>query len=457
MHTPQLIGMIWDFAEANTFSSSTQNWLGQIEWVAEVVERLPTDVNSGKAYQADASTTIHAESGPVIVTDPPYYDNIGYADLSDFFYLWLRHVLRDIYPDLFAGIMTPKDEEMIAAPRFEDAPQRFEDLQGMTLKLIQEYCSAEFPSSIFYAYKQQEKKSGGRTSTGWETMLTAIVSAGFEIVRTWPMRTERSARSRALGSNALASSVVLVCRPRPEDAPIVTRRQFFDALEKEMPEALDQLTQEGHIAPTDLAQAAIGPGMQIYSRYSRVETISGEPVPVREALAAINKAIADYDERQEGDLDSASRFCMDWLKTYGYGEGQYGEADTLARAKNVAIGNLNVDRLLTAEGGRVKLLSIDEFGDNRPLTLGNMTAWEGCFRMAYHLNREDGRGIEGAGRVAQTMDGNVESIERLARILYGHYDRKGDSQNAVIFNNLVTSWQDIIREMQDEGQGTLGI
>lgn len=197
--------------------------------------------------------------------------------------------------------------------------------------------------------------------------------------------------------------------------------------------------------------------MQIYSRYSRVETISGEPVPVREALAAINKAIADYDERQEGDLDSESRFCMDWLKTYGYGEGQYGEAETLARAKNVAIGNLNLNRLLTAEGGRVKLLPIDEFGASRSLTLGNMTAWEGCFRMAYHMNREDGRGIKGAGMVARAMDGNVESIERLARILYGHYDRKGDSQNAVIFNNLVTSWQDIIREMQNEGQGTLGI
>ncbi len=197
--------------------------------------------------------------------------------------------------------------------------------------------------------------------------------------------------------------------------------------------------------------------MQIYSRYSRVETISGEPVPVREALSAINKAIADYDERQEGDLDSESRFCMDWLKQYDYGEGQYGEAETLARAKNVAIGNLNLNRLLTAEGGRVKLLPIDEFGDNRPLTLGNMTAWEGCFRMAYHMSREDGGGIEGAGMVARAMDGNVDSIERLARILYGHYDRKDDSQNAVIFNNLVTSWQDIIHEMQDEGQGTLGI
>ena len=453
----QAIPMAWDFPEVNLFSSSTKNWLDLVGAISKVVERLPADVNVGEAHQADASTTIYADSGPVIVTDPPYYDNIGYADLSDFFYAWLRPMLRAIYSDLFAGILVPKDEEMIATPfRFENPRERFEDLLNKTLYLIRKRCSPEFPSSIFYAYKQQKKKRDGRTSTGWETMLTALVESGFQIIGTWPMRTERPTGVK-VGANVLASSVVLVCRPRPEDAPVATRRQFFDALEKEMPEALDQLTQKGHIAPTDLAQAAIGPGMQIYSRYSRVETISGEPVPVREALAAINKAIADYDERQEGDLDSESRFCMDWLKTYGYEEGQYGEAETLARAKNVAIGNLNLNRLLTAEGGRVRLLSIDEFGDSRPLTLGNMTAWEGCFRMAYHLNREDGRGIEGAGMVARSMDGNVESIERLARILYGHYDRKGDSQNAVIFNNLVTSWQDIITEMQNEGQGTLGI
>ena len=235
--------------------------------------------------------------------------------------------------------------------------------------------------------------------------------------------------------------------------------KLIDALNRELPEALDQLTQKGHIAPTDLAQAAIGPGMQIYSRYRRVETISGEPVPVREALAAINRAIADYDERQEGDLDVESRFCLDWLKQHGYGEGQYGEAETLARAKNVAISKLqNLDGLLTAGGGRVKLLPLDEFGDSHPLTLGDKTAWEGCFRMAYHLNREEGRGVDGAGMVAREMNGNVESVERLARILYNHYDRKGDSQNALVFNNLVTAWQHILSALsrtKEDAQGQL--
>ena len=449
----QVIGMIWDFAESNPFSDSTGNWMAHIEWIAKVVERLPADVNSGAVHQADASTTIHAQDGPIIVTDPPYYDNIGYADLSDFFYAWLRPLLRDLYPDLFAGILTPKEEEMIATRfRFENPRQRFEDLLNKTLKLIRERCSPEFPSSIFYAYKQQEEEREGRASTGWETMLSAIVSAGFQIVGTWPMRTELSARSRALDSNALASSVVLVCRPRPNDAPTATRRQFLDALEREMPTALDQLTQKGHIAPTDLAQTAIGPGMQIYSRYRRVETISGEPVSVREALVAINRAIADYDERQEGDLDSESRFCLDWLKQHGYEEGPYGDAETLARAKNVTISTLQPEGLLTAGGGRVKLMPLDAFSDSEQLTLGDTTAWEGCFRMAYHLNREDGNGIEGAASVGREIGSKVESVERLGRILYNHYDRKGDSQNAVIFNNLVTEWQRIREKMSDDEQ-----
>ncbi len=456
----QGIGMIWDFAEANIFSTSTQNWLGQIEWVAEAVEHLPSDVNGGEAHQADASTTIHAHNGPVIVTDPPYYDNIHYADSSDFFYVWLRPLLRDTYPDLFAGILTPKNEEMVANRfRFENYSQQFEDQLSKTLRLIRERCSAEFPSSIFYAYKQQEEERTGRASTGWETMLSAIVSTGFQIVGTWPTRTELGNRPNSMGTNALATSVVLVCRPRPKDAPVATRRQFIDALNRELPAALNQLTREGHIAPTDLAQAAIGPGMQIYSRYSRVETISGEPVPVREALAAINRAIADYDEQQEGDLDSESRFCLDWLKQHGYSEGAYGDAETLSRAKNVAIGKLaDFDRLLTAESGRVRLLPLDEFGDSRPSTLDGMTAWEGCFRMAYHLNHEHGGGIEGAAYVAQAMGGNVESVERLARILYNHYDRKADSPNAAVFNKLVSAWQDILsalsRTKEDE-QGQL--
>ncbi len=440
----QAIPMVWDFAEANPFSSSTQNWMAQVEWVAKVVENLPADVNEGKVHQADASTTVHADYGPVVVTDPPYYDNIDYADLSDYFYVWLRPLLRDIYPSLFAGMLTPKGEEMTAIPsRFSHPRERFEELLSRTLRLIKQKCSPEFPSSIFYAYKQQQEERDGRTSTGWETMLTALVSSGFRIIGTWPMRTERAARTNALATNALASSVVLVCRPRDEHAPVATRRQFLDALESNLPAALDHLTREGHIAPVDLAQTAIGPGMAIYSQFSRVETISGEPVPVREALVAINRVIAEYHQREQGDLDENSQFCLSWLTQYGYTQGNYGSAEVLAQAKNVSVETLKDWKLLEADGGHVRLLPLDGYGPGRPLRLEAMTAWEGCFRMAYHLNREDGDGNDGAADVVRTMGSHAESVERLARVLYNYYDGKDDSPNAVIFNNLVTSWPDI--------------
>ena len=454
----QAIPMLWDFAETNPFSSSTQNWMAQVEWVSEVVDSLPEHVNSGEARLADAAKTIDSDKGPIIVTDPPYYDNIDYADLSDFFYVWLRPLLRDIHPELFAGILTPKTEEMTAIPgRFLEPRQRFEDLLGQTLNLVRERCSPEFPSSIFYAYKQQEEEREGRSSTGWETMLTAVVNAGFEIVGTWPMRTERSARSNAMGANALASSIVLVCRPRPDNAASATRREFFDALEVELPVALNHLNRESHIAPVDLAQAAIGPGMQAYSRYSRVETIGGEPVTVRDALAAINQAIANYDERQEGEFDPPTRFCLDWLKQHGYAEGPYGQAETLATAKAVSVPALrDTHGLLTAEGGSVQLRPLDYYAANRLPSQSRMTAWEGCFRMAWHFDHEDGS-EQGAAEVARNMGSDAESVERLARILYNHYDRIRDSSRAVLFNTLVTSWPQVQAEMNAPPQGQLDL
>ncbi len=453
----QALSMIWDYAEVNQFSDSTQNWIAQIEYVAAAFERLPVHVNQGKVYQSDASTAIPTDTGPVIVTDPPYYDNIAYADLSDFFYVWLRPLLRETYPDLFAGIATPKVEEMIAAPRFEYARQRFEDLLKKTLCLIRERCNPEFPSSIFYAYKQQEEEREGRISTGWETMLTALVSAGFQVVGTWPMHTELPSRLRAQDSNALASSVILVCRPRPAEAPTASRRQFLNELAAELPAALEQLTGEGHIAPVDLAQAAIGPGMQIYSRYRRVETIGGDQVTVREALAAINRAIADYDEAQEGELDPPTRFCLDWVKQHGFRKGSYGEAETLARAKNVSVDQLrDTHNLLTAQRGEVQLLPLEAYAPKSQRRLGEPTAWDGVFRIAWHLNTEDGRGVEGASEVCRELGSGADAVERLARILYNHYDRKGDSRNSVMFNNLVTEWQRIQERSREKERGEQG-
>ena len=456
----QAIPMVWSFAEANPFSHSTQNWLGQVEWVAQSVERLPASVNTGEAYQADATTTIYANNGPVIVTDPPYYDNISYAELSDFFYVWLRPMLRETYPDLFSGILVPIQEEMIAAPRFgENAKGRFERLMNKTLHLIRDRGNANFPSSIFYAYKQQEEERDGTTSTGWDTMLTALVNADFRIVGTWPMRTEKLNRPNAFAANSLASSVILVCRPRDADAPIATRREFIDALEKNLPAALDHLTREGHIAPVDLAQAAIGPGMEIYSSYSRVETIAGEPVPVREALIEINRVINLYHRGEQGELDPASRFCMDFLRQFGFADATFGEAEVLSQALNVGVEALDALGLLTSDAGKVRLLPMERYDLDRPYPQsGRMTAWEGCHRMAFHMT-EDGDGVTGCARVALRMDGGGEPAERLARILYDYFDSKGDSRRAFNFNSVAASWEAIqteIRRVRDvESQAPL--
>ena len=466
----QAIAMVWDFAEANPFSSSSQNWMGQVEWIAEVVERLPVAANAGEVYQADAATTQSAADGPVIVTDPPYYDNIDYADLSDFFYVWLRKPLRGIYPELFAGMSTPKTEEMVAnARRFKNARVRFEELQHKTLRRIREQCSDQFPSSIFYAYKQQEEERDGRVSTGWETMLTAIISAGFQIVGTWPMRTELVNRPNSLRANALASSIVLVCRPRPESAPSIGYGGFLTALRSEMPAALDRLTREAHIAPVDLAQAAIGPGMEVYSRYSSVKTMRDEElveVTVREALMAINREIDNYHEQQEGEFDPRTRFCLTWFKQHGYASAAYGEAETLAKASVVAISSMQ-GRVLTAEGGSVQLLPPSAYGPAHPnadASLSQITAWEACYLMVYQLNpaNEEGDDVSGAARVARAMrddaeSSDVASVERLARLLYNHYDRGGDSANAVLFNNLVTSWESIESRSREDVQEEINL
>lgn len=465
----QAIGIVWDFAEANPFSSSTQNWLGQIKWISEVVEKFPTTANRAEVYQADAATTPHATDGPVIVTDPPYYDNIAYADLSDFFYVWLRKSLRDIYPELFAGMSTPKAEEMVANRlRFKNPRDRFEELMHKALQRIRERCSNQFPTSIFYAYRQQEEKKDGVTSTGWETMLNAIISAGFQIVGTWPMRTELTSGIDP-EQNKLASSIVLVCRPRPESASNISYGGFLTALRKEIPAALDRLTREEHIAPVDLAQAAIGPGMEVYSRYSSVKTMRDEElveVTVREALMAINREIDNYHEQQEGEFDPRTRFCLTWFKQHGYASAAYGEAETLAKASVVAIPSMR-GRVLTAERGSVQLLPPSAYGPahrNADASLSQITAWEACYLMVYQLNpaNEESDDVSGAARVARAMrddsePSDVASVERLARILYNHYDRRGDSANAVLFNNLVTSWEVIASRSREDVQEEMNL
>ena len=441
--TSHRIQMTWAFAETNPFSTSTQNWMSQVQSVAKVIEKLPTSSNSGTVYQANASTTSHVADAPVIVTDPPYYKNIGYADLSDFFYVWLRPLLRDYYPELFGGIATPKEEEITASPRFENAKKHFEEQLSKALLRQRHHCSSEYPSSIFYAYKQQEDKKDGKTSTGWETMLNAVVNAGFQIVATWPMRTEQ-AKGQKTGKNSLTTSIVLVCRPRPKDANDITRNEFIEKLKKEMPLALKRLTRITNIRPVDLAQAAIGPGMEIYSRYSKVIRVNGEIVPIREVLMHINNEIAAYLEEETGELDPESQLCLTWLQQHGYMEGNFGDAETLSKAKDVNITTMN-DKVLVAGRGKVRLLRGEEIAEHE--IIKDMTAWEGCLRMVWHLSgAENSGGISGCAAVARAMR-DFESAKRLARVLYAYYEARGDAQSASDYNNLVTEWQYISESM----------
>ena len=449
----QTLQMTWAFAEANPFSNSTQNWSSQVEWIAKVIENLPAAANTGEVYQANACTTPHAQDMPVIITDPPYYDNIGYADLSEFFYVWLRPLLRDIYPELLASMMPPRHEEITASPRFEDPTRHFENLLGKSLLQIRRYCPTEIPTSIFYAYRQQEEERDGRTSTGWETMLMAIVNAGFQVVATWPMRTERTT-GIFIRRNALASSILLVCRPRSENAPTITRTEFLQTLKKEMPPALDKLTRIADIRPVDLAQAAIGPGMEIYSCYSKITRISGEIVPIREVLMHINNEISAYHEKETGELDPESQFCLTWLQQHGYMEGNFGDAEGLSKAKDVDIAAMH-DKVLIAARGKVRLLKIEEYAERE--NSENMTAWEGCLRMVWHLSgTESSGGVSGCTAVACAMRDH-ESAKRLARVLYAYYESRGDAESAAHYNNLVTQWQYISQSMRAPQQITADI
>ena len=466
----QAIPMIWDYPETTPFSTTAGSWVVQLHMVSSVVEKMHSDANASKAYQVEASSSNMPDEGQVIITDPPYYDNISYAELSDFFYVWLRPSLRETYPDLFGGMLVPIDEEMIAAPRFDNARERFEQLLGKSLRLMRERCSDEFPSSIFYAYKQQEEEREGRASTGWEMMLSSVISAGFQIVGAWPMRTELSNRSNAMEANTLASSVVLVCRPREESAPTGTRTQFLQELMRELPAALDHLTHDGHIDPVDLRQAAIGPGMQVYSRYARVERTSGEPVTVREALQEINKAVDFYTERAEGELDALSRFCLAWLRTHGHAKRPFGDAETLAKPMNVSVDGLRDAGLLSAERGEVRLYEIVDYapGERSSDKPGRVeaSAWEVCCRMAYHFHSgAEGRGgMDGAARVALDVGGPalvgaaLDGAERLVRMLYDVYDRRSDARAAAACNDLSGAWESVLRraqELRDRGPGMM--
>ena len=378
----------------------------------------------------------------VVSTDPPYYDNIGYADLSDFFYVWLRRSLKPIYPGLFATMAVPKAEELVATPYRHGSKEKAERffLDGMKKALhnLAEQAHPAFPVTIFYAFKQSKTSKSGTASTGWETFLEAVIQAGFSITGTWPMRTELGNRMIGSGTNALASSVVLVCRKRSEQAPVATRQEFLRALRAELPNALRTL-QAGNIAPVDLAQAAIGPGMAVYTRYREVLAADGSRVSVRDALALINQVLDEVLAEQEGEYDAATRWAVAWFEQFGFGKGAFGEAETLSKAKNVDLGRLERAGLLQAKGGEVRLLRPADLPENPS---PEPTVWEMLHRLVRALEAE---GEAGAGAMLAKLGSRAEASRELAYRLFQIAERKGWARDALGYNALVQSWPEVVR------------
>lgn len=443
----QALPMTWDYAEANPFCSSSGSYKNMLGWVVEALGALPHLCEGGEARQADAQTD-NGMRGIIISTDPPYYDNICYADLSDYYYVWLRQSLKDTFPALFSTMLVPKMEELVATPfRFDGSKERakefFEDGMSIAFRQIYKYASCDIPITIYYAFKQSEtkrSKTGEKiSSSGWETMLSAIIKSGFLITGTWPIRTER-ATGLKIDMNYLASSIVLVCRKRPDDAPVCTRRELVTALRRELHPALDKL-QAANIAPVDLAQSAIGPGIGVYSRYAHVLDADGSEMGVRAALQLINEELDAYFNDQSDGTDAMSRFCIELYTQAGFNDVKYGEAEVLANAKNVSIQAMEDAGLLNADKGIVHLLTRDQIEMKTSLV---QPAWLLAQQLTVLLDKE---GIEGCAKhISRVSLADAERAKSLAYRLFTIADRRGWAGEAFAYNSLVTSWSDVINK-----------
>lgn len=445
----QAIPMTWDFAEVNVFSRSSGSFHNMAEQVVESIKTLPARPHCD-AVQRDATKT-EGLHNLLVSTDPPYYDNIDYADLSDFFYVWLRRSLRNVWPDTFGTLQTPKAEELVATPyRFEgdkqEAKNFFENGMRETFGKLTRAMSDEYPMTVYYAYKQSESTGEGRTSSGWETMLQALMDVGLQITGTWPMRTEREGRTLSVGSNALASSIVLVCRHRDASAPAASRPEFLRDLRRRLRSGLASM-QGGSIAPVDLAQAAIGPGIAAFSSFSQVLEANGTPMSVHTALGIINDQLdALMGESGEG-LDRETRFCLSWYEQFGFGEGPFGDAETLRNARGASLQALDHAGVLTLGSGKVRLVRPDERLDVRKAQPAP-SCWSDLMAEVAALESRDG--VSGAAQVASTFDDvRAAHVKSLAYILFQMAERTGRGEDAQLFNNLVTSWADVAERADD--------
>ena len=441
----QTLSMLWDYAEPNFFAGATGSIDAALFYSYDPLNWMNPTV-PGHVYQADASTQRTSEN-KVISTDPPYYDNIGYADLSDFFYVWLSRSLRAVYPDIFSTIAVPKAEELVATPARhggkEKAGQFFMDGMSSAMKQLAHLAHPVSPVTIYYAFKQSEESDGqGILSTGWETFLEAVLSAGFSISGTWPVRTEMKTRQIAMGNNALASSIVIVCRPRLSDLSAATRREFMEALKAELPLAITRL-QAGNIAPVDLAQASIGPGMAIFSRYSKVIGSDGASLKVRDALMLVNEVLDEQLAQGEGNWDADTRWAVVWFEQFAFGKGDFGQADQLARAKNTAVHGVVEAGVAVSSAGSVRLYKPEELPvDWAPETDKRLTAWE----MLHHLVRLQKQGEAQASAMLARLGDKADAAKELAYRLYGICEKKKRSAEGQLYNDLITVWPDLLNQ-----------
>ena len=464
----QAIPMAWNFSETNPFSNSSGCFDNALDWIFKSLKNLPARV-VGEVINHSALKKFPL-SNVIVSTDPPYYDNIGYANLSEFFYVWMRRPLRRIYPQLFGRMNFPKSEELIASPYRHNgnknaAKDFFEDGMFQALKNIFDVARADFPITIYYAFKQQESDSA---STGWETMLTSLVRAGFQITATLPMRTELTTALKS-NVNALASSIVLACRKRPPENNLCDKSDFLRELKTELRIALDKMQQE-NIAPVDMAQAAIGPGIGVYSRYERITDMNDNAVTVRDALKIINAELDEYFNGQSRRLDSASQFCVDLFTTNAFNEINFGAADVLARAKNISVGGLEDSGAVISARGRVRLRDRDEIpalDDNRQLNkdwtktlVESNCAWLWVQSLVKVFSKA---GIAGCAELLTHFDGDTESLKNLAYRLYNICEKKNWAKEGTGYNELVVEWQDILskraefmhKKSSEHVQGTL--
>ncbi|MBN1883901.1 MAG: DUF1156 domain-containing protein [Candidatus Krumholzibacteriota bacterium] len=441
----QAVPMVWDYAESSIFSGAAGDLVTSVGSLCRVLDQLGARGN-GFSSQGDAQNQT-ISSARVVSTDPPYYDNIGYADLSDFFYVWLRRSLRPTFPGLFTTLAVPKAEELVATPYRHGSRDKAETffLDGMTQAMhrLAEQTHPVFPVTIYYAFKQSESDDEeGTSSTGWDTFLAAVIEAGFAISGTWPMRTERGSRSVGIGTNALASSIILVCRPRAASAPTTTRREFVRELKAELPGALAHL-QRGNIAPVDLAQASIGPGMAVFTRFSEVLDAEGKRLSVREALALINQVLDETLAEQEGDFDADTRWALTWFEQQGFSEGEYGVAEQLSKSKNTSVAGMVEAGILESKRGKVRLLKPEELpADWDPATDTRLTTWE----MVHHLIRVlASNGEDEAAALVAKLGARADTARDLAYRLYALSERKKRANDALAYNGLVQSWPEINR------------